>query len=175
LVVARAACGIQGRDGCSRRPLRSSGGPLQTKGAPLIGEARREVHEAGYAIIARQRPCACGVDQSRVEEGRGQHHANGARGAIVRGGEFCDVGIFSFDQPLEPEARGGDGEDQALAIPGFESAALALVELGTRMARRTCEAGFVQGTDNVSAACRSLRSARYPISSRSVQTTTRTR
>jgi hypothetical protein len=54
-----------------------SGGPLQTEGAPLIGEARREIHESCYAITAWEGPCASGVDQRWVEERQRQRHANG--------------------------------------------------------------------------------------------------
>ena len=59
----------------------------------------------------------------------------------------------SFDEAVEPGPRGGDREDQAVALLGFQSAGLAAGELGMRMARRTCVAGLVQGTDRVSIAC----------------------
>ena len=81
---------------------RRSGGLPQPQGAPLIGKARREIHEACDAIAAWQGSCASGVDQRRVEEGQRQSLADRALAAIVASGEFGDVGYGSLDQPIEP-------------------------------------------------------------------------
>ena len=79
-----------------------SGGTLQTQGAPLIGEARREIHEARDAISAREAPRASGVDEDRIEEGERQRLADRALAAIVAGGKFGDVGYRPFDEAIEP-------------------------------------------------------------------------
>ena len=44
----------------------------------------------------------------------------------MAGGEFGDVRNGSFDEAIEPGARGGDCKDQAVAILGFQSAAFAV-------------------------------------------------
>ena len=47
-----------GANACGGQVSEVSDGPLQTEGAPLIGEARREIHESCYAIAAWEGPCA---------------------------------------------------------------------------------------------------------------------
>jgi len=98
--------------------------------------AKQAARETCDAVAARQAACASSVDQSWVEEGQRQRHANGALGAFVTGGEFSEVRNCSFDEPIEPGARRGDGEDQAVAFFRFHSAALAVGQMGHRNSAR---------------------------------------
>jgi len=89
-----------------------SDGACQTQRSPLIGKARRKIHESRDAIAARKSSRACRVDEGRVEEGERQRHADRARGAVLAGGEFGDVADRSFDEVLEPGPSARDAPDQ---------------------------------------------------------------
>ena len=91
-MAARAARESRGWGYAVRLAWLLSGGPAQSQGAPLVREARRQIHETRDAIAAWQGSAAGRVDQRRVEEGQRQRHAGSSAACVCARGEFGDVG-----------------------------------------------------------------------------------